>query len=299
MTSNEKSEVFQDNSEVHAKKDLNVSAKEDLDQQITKKDLRKVFWRSLPFEISWNYVRQGHMGFAYSMLPIINKLYKNDKKETAEALQRHMEFFNITVYFSTLVLGITTAMEEKKAKNASIDTDSINNVKVSLMGPLSGIGDSIFLGTLRIIAAGIGASLAMNGSVLGAILFLLIYNIPALTMRYYGMMKGYELGAGLLDKIQKSGMMEKITNLTAILGLMTIGSMIATMVIMEVPLQFGSGEATTKVQDILDGIMPGLLPIGVTFLIYWLLGKKIKTTWLLIGIIVLSIVAAAFGILAP
>ena len=93
---------------------------------ITKKDLRKVFWKSLPFEISWNYVRQDHMGFAYSMTPVLEKLYKT-KEDRAEALGRHMEFFNITVYFSTLVLGIVTAMEERRAKDPGFDTSSISN----------------------------------------------------------------------------------------------------------------------------------------------------------------------------
>ncbi|MFL0252378.1 PTS system mannose/fructose/sorbose family transporter subunit IID [Clostridium neuense] len=265
---------------------------------ITKKDLKKVFWRSLPFEISWNYVRQDHMGFAYSMAPIIEKLYKKNE-DRAKALQRHMEFFNITVYFSTLVLGIVTAMEEKNASDPEFETESINSVKASLMGPLSGIGDSLFLGTLRVIAAGIGASLAKNGSILGAILFLLMYNIPAFAIRYYGMMKGYEIGTSLLMQIEKSGLMEKITKSTAILGLMTIGSMIATMVTVHVPLTIGVGHGATKVQGILDGIMPCLLPLGITFIIYYLLGKKINVTYLLIGIAVLSIVCTAFGILSP
>lgn len=265
---------------------------------VTKKDLKKVFWRSLPFEISWNYVRQDHMGFAYSMAPIIEKLYKKNE-DRAKALQRHMEFFNITVYFSTLVLGIVTAMEEKNASDPEFETESINSVKASLMGPLSGIGDSLFLGTLRVIAAGIGASLAKNGSILGAILFLLMYNIPAFAIRYYGMMKGYEIGTSLLMQIEKSGLMEKITKSTAILGLMTIGSMIATMVSVHVPLTIGVGHGATKVQGILDGIMPCLLPLGITFIIYYLLGKKINVTYLLVGIAVLSIVCTAFGILSP
>lgn len=263
---------------------------------ITKKDLRKVFWKSLPFEISWNYVRQDHMGFAYSMTPILEKLY-NTKEEKAEALKRHMEFFNITVYFSTLVLGIVTAMEERRAKDPDFDTASINNVKVSLMGPLSGIGDSIFLGTLRIITAGIGASLAMNGSILGAVVFLLLYNIPAFAVRYIGMMKGYQVGTDLLDKIQKSGLMDKVSKMTGILGLMTIGSMIATMVTVHVPLKFGSGDAVTTLQSILDSIMPCLLPVCVTSVIYWLLGKNLKTTSILLGIITVSILCAFFNIL--
>ena len=273
-----------------------TTSNNETNSEITKKDLRKVFWKSLPFEISWNYVRQDHMGFAYSMTPVIEKLYK-PKEDRKEALERHMEFFNITVYFSTLVLGIVTAMEEKRAKDPNFDTSSINNVKASLMGPLSGIGDSIFLGTLRIIAAGIGASLCMNGNPFGAILFLLLYNIPAFAVRYIGMMKGYELGTTLLEKIQKSGMMDKVTNMTGIVGLMTIGSMIATMVSVKVPLTFGSGDGVTELQGILDSIMPCLLPVCVTALIYWLLGKNVKTTWILLGIIVVSIICAFFGIL--
>ena len=100
-------------------------------QKITKKDLMKVFWRSIPFEISWNYVRQMHSGVAYALGPIIEKLYKT-KEERAEALKRHMEFFNITPYFATLVLGIVTAMEEKNAEDPEFDVASINNVKESL-----------------------------------------------------------------------------------------------------------------------------------------------------------------------
>lgn len=263
---------------------------------ITKKDLMKVFWRSIPFEISWNYVRQMHSGFAYAMGPILEKLYKT-KEERAEALKRHMEFFNITPYFATLVLGIVTAMEEKNAKDPEFDPASINNVKASLMGPLSGIGDSVFLGTLRIITAGIGVSLAMNGSPLGAVIFLLLYNIPAYILRYMGMMKGYQLGTGLLEKIQKSGLMDKILNMTGILGLMTIGSMTATMVNMKTALTFGSGEAMTELQSVIDSIMPCLLPAGVTFLIYWILGKRVKTTHILLGVIIISIICARFGIL--
>ncbi len=137
----------------------------------------------------------------------------------------------------------------------------------------------------------------MNGNPFGAVLFLLLYNIPAFAVRYIGMMKGYELGTSLLERLQKSGLMDKVTNMTGIVGLMTIGSMIAMMVNVKMPLTFGSGDGVTQLQGILDTIMPCLLPVCVTALIYWLLGKNVKTTWLLLGIIAVSIVCAAFGIL--
>ena len=170
---------------------------------ITKKDLQKMFWRSLPMEFSWHYERQMHMGFAFMVAKGLEKIYKDDKKGLSEALERHLEFFNITPHVSPFVGGIVLAMEEMNAKDPNFDTSSINAVKATLMGPLSGIGDSLLLGTLRVLAIGIGTSLAVQGSALGPILFLLIFNVPAFALRYFCSMKGYELGANYLTKIQQ------------------------------------------------------------------------------------------------
>ena len=105
---------------------------------ITKKDLQKVFWRSIPMEHAWNYERMMHSGFCFAMLPILKKLYPK-REDYIEAMQRHMELYNVTPYISTLPLGIATAMEEKRAADmGNFDTDSITNVKTAFMGPLSG-----------------------------------------------------------------------------------------------------------------------------------------------------------------
>lgn len=89
------------------------------DVKVTKNDLKKMFLRGLALEYSWNYERQQNMGYCYAMLPIIKKLYKK-KEEQIEAVKRHMEFFNTTPYVSTLVLGISTAMEESNANNEDL-----------------------------------------------------------------------------------------------------------------------------------------------------------------------------------
>ena len=151
---------------------------------ITKRDLRKVFFRSFPMEWTWNYEKQQNLGYTYALIPIIEKLYKDKPEEKAAALQRHLEFFNTTPHMVTLILGISTAMEEENALDENFDTSSINSVKAGLMGPLAGIGDSFMWGTLRIIATGIGTSLAMNGNILGPILFFLLFNIPHVILRY-------------------------------------------------------------------------------------------------------------------
>ncbi|SCI04527.1 PTS system mannose-specific EIID component [uncultured Clostridium sp.] len=279
-----------------SKENKNITIQDD-STTITKKDLMKVFWRSFTMEWSWNYERQANMSYAYGMMPIIKKLYKTDE-ERADALKRHLEFFNTTPHISTLILGISTAMEESNSKSDNFDTSSINNVKVGLMGPLAGIGDSFFWGTLRVIATGIGTSLALQGNILGPILFLLVFNIPHILVRYFAMMWGYKLGAGVLDKIQKSGLMESLTYGAAILGLMVIGGMTAEMVTINIPLTIGSGDSAMALADILNGIIPGIMSIGFTGFIYMLLGKNFKTTTILMIIAIIGILGAFFGFLA-
>lgn len=262
--------------------------------QITKKDLNKVFWRSLTMEYSWNYERQAHLGFCYAMVPILKKLYSG--KDLSSALQRHMEFFNTTPHISTLILGITSAMEEENAKNPSFDTSSINGIKASLMGPLAGIGDSFFWGTLRLIATGVGTSLALKGNILGPILFLVIFNVPHMLLRYFANTLGYKLGTDLLTKLEKSGAMDTLTYGATIVGLMVIGAMTQSMIEIDIPLSLGSGEGAMSVTEILAEIAPGLLPLAAFGIVYYLLKKGAKPVPILLGITAVSILGALVGI---
>lgn len=266
-------------------------------RRLSRRDLNRVALHSLGMEWDWNYERQMNMSFCYSMLPIIKRLYPK-KEDQAAAMRRHLEFFNTTPHLSTLILGITAAMEEQNAADPAFETDSINNVKVSLMGPLAGIGDSFIWGTLRIIATGVGVSLASQGNILGPLLFLLLFNIPAQGLRFYLMHAGYKLGSGFLQKIQQSGLMETLTFGAAVLGLMVIGGMTAENVSVVVPLTIGSGETATTLGDICNTIMPGLLPLAFTLLVYWLVSKKqVKTTTLLLLCVAVGLAGSFFGIL--
>lgn len=166
------------------------------------------------------------------------------------------------------------------------------------MGPLAGIGDSFIWGTLRIIATGVGLSLANQGNILGPILFLLIFNIPAQGLRYYLMNAGYKLGSGFLAKIQQNGLMSKLTYAASVLGLMVVGGMTAENVSISFPLKFGSGHEATTLNSVFNNIMPGLMPLLFTLLVYYLLKKKnVKTTTLLLICVVIGLVGAFFGIL--
>lgn len=149
-----------------------------------------------------------NLGYCYAMLPVIKKLYSK-KEDQAKALERHLEIFNTTPVIVPTILGITAAMEEQNSNNSDFDESAISAIKTALMGPLAGIGDSLFWGTFRIIAAGIGVSLASEGNIFGPILFLLLYNVPGFAIRILGLKYGYQLGVNSLEKIQKQGLMEK------------------------------------------------------------------------------------------
>lgn len=264
---------------------------------ITKQDLRKVFFRSLTMEYSWNYERQQHMGFCYSMLPIIRRVYDN-KEDQIQAAKRHMEFFNTTPYISTLILGISSAMEEANANDDRFDASSINSIKAALMSPLAGIGDSLFWGTLRVIATGLGVSLSMQGNILGPLLFLLVFNIPAYIVRWLCLKWGYGFGTSFLSKIEESGLMPKLTMGAAILGLMVIGAMVPNLVSVSVAGSLGTGDSAQSIQSNIDGIMPSLLPLLVTFGVFQLVQHKVKIAWILVILMAVGIIGSFFGIFA-
>lgn len=272
---------------------------ENKNNQITKKDLRRVFLHSLTIMCSWNYERQMHMGFMYGMAPVLDKLYKNDEKRKKEAYQRHMEFFNCTPQMTPFIMGLAASMEEQNANSeeGEFQTESISMIKTSLMGPFAGIGDSFFQGTLRIITFGIGLSFAQQGSILGPILAVGLFAIPSLLAAYYATFLGYNSGNKYLAKLYQEGLMDRVMHFASIVGLAVVGGMVASMVNITTPLQFQTGGTQLVLQEMLDTIFPKLLPLVFTLGIYTLIQKKVNTNILLIGIIVTGLITSAIGIL--
>lgn len=270
------------------------------DKSIQKADITRMAFNqgSLGMEFSWNYERQMHIAFAMMMNKILKKVYAEDEEGYRDALTRHVEFFNITPQLAPFVGGIVASMEEMKSCG-EVDGEAISSIKTALMGPLSGIGDSVFVGCLRVIAVGIGISLAQNGNMFGPIVYFLIYNIPAFIIRYFGAHFGYSIGFKYLQRMQANGMMDKLLAAASILGVMVIGCMSKDMVWTTLNVELSKvGEEVTTLQSILDGIMPGLIGLGGTWMYFWLLKKKVNPIMLILGTMVLGIAGAYFGILA-
>lgn len=259
-----------------------------------KKMLQKMFLSSFVMEHSYNYERQQGLGFSLGMWPVIKEVYKT-KAEQGEALERHMAVFNATPHIETLIMGIVAAMEKEASENPNFDKSSINSVKVGMMGPISGIGDSIFWGSLRIIAAGIGLSLCSQGNPLGALLFLLVYNIPHLIIKYYCTFIGYKFGISLMSDAKNSGILNKITKSATIVGLMVVGAMTASMVSLSLTGSFTIQGNEFIIQDYINQVFPLLLPLLYTLLMYYLLNKKVKATTLLLISLALAFILVFIG----
>lgn len=266
------------------------------DKKISREDLQRLFWRTIPFEHAWNYERMGHVGFTWSLMPILRKLYPEDTAFRA-ALKRHMELYNVTPYIATLPVSIAAAMEEVNAEDPTFDTSAISNVKLALMGPLSGIGDAFFWGTLRILATGVGTSLALQGSILGPILFLLVFNVPHYIIRYLLTFLGYRFGSDMIAKIQESGLMETIVKMASIMGAMVIGAMTMEMVVVDIPVAIGVGEDVQTLSELMNGIFPGFVTLLVFGVVYLMLKKKMNPLLIMLITLLVSIACAYFGIL--
>lgn len=263
-----------------------------------RKMLRKAFWRSFTLYAAVSPAKQGASGFCYSMMPFIDSFYKDKPEEKKAALVRSMSYFNTTIPCSTFIMGLTASMEKKNSEQEDFDANSINAVKSSLMGPLAGIGDSIFWGVLRVIAAGIAVGLGMSGNILAPVVFLLLFNVPSILIRYYGTFLGYRLGSEYIQKMYESGLMSILTKCASIVGLVMVGGMIAGMVTFQSKFELMmEGSSILNLQSMLDQIFVGIVPLGLTLLCYYLLKKKnISVTMLIIGVILLGILLSCLGI---
>lgn len=263
-----------------------------------RKLLRKAFWRSFTLYAAVSPAKQGASGFCYSMMPFINHFYKGEEEKKKEALGRSMSYFNTTIPCSTFIMGLVASMEKKNSEQQDFDASSINAVKSSLMGPLAGIGDSIFWGVLRVIAAGIAVGLGTSGNILAPLVFLILFNVPSILVKYYGTFLGYKLGSEYIQKVYASGLMNILTKAAGIIGLIMVGGMTASMVTFNSTFELSmKGESVLNLQSMLDSIFVGLVPLGLTLLCYYLLKKKnISITVLILGVIALSIALSFLGI---
>lgn len=253
-----------------------MNTKNNDSRRLNKKDVSKAAWRWMFFHhCAQNYERMQGAAYAHTLSGGLEKLYEDDKEGLSDALTRNLVFFNTEPQLGSIVPGISLALEEDYALNPNNnDKEIMANTKNALMGPLAGIGDSLLVGTLNPILLSIGIGMSEGGSPLGAIFFLVSWLAIVLPLKYFLFMKGYNLGLDAVKVISNERLKNMMTLSLTIIGLIVIGGVASTTVKAPVQLAFSSGEMIISIQEILDKIMPNLLPLGVTLYAYRLINKK-------------------------
>lgn len=261
--------------------------------KLSKKERRSAAWRwSLIGSNNVNYGTLQGTGYAWSMAKSLRKVYSNDD-DYVEAMKVEYEYFNITPYMGPLVVGADLAMQEQEGTES---LEAVRSIKTSLMGPLSGIGDSLLWVLYPTIMGSISGYMALEGNPLGAIIWMIL-NLGLVWMRLKLFDLGYESGTRLITDMADK--LSAITEAASVMGLTVVGSLIATVVKVYTPLEFTFGDVSLGLQEeIFNKILPSLLPVLLTLLVYWLMEKK---KWgflkIIFSLIILSLICSFFGIL--
>lgn len=268
--------------------------------KLSKKDVLAAFWKWTFFSHSnYNYERLQASGILQSMSHIPAKLYPDNPEEQRKFMQRHMSFYNTEPHFGGIINGMVLAMEEEKANGADIDDDAINSIKTGLMGPMAGIGDTLWQGTLQPIALAVGISIASGGNVMGAVVFALIMAAVMLPIAYFMYMKGYSTGKSGVESILGGGKMKQLIQAASIMGATVLGSLTANYVsaTSNMTIKVGASELALQA-DILDKLLVGGIPLGITLLtLYLLKNKQMKSTTVMLVLVIIGLVFGATGIL--
>jgi len=266
-----------------------------LSEQALKKAAKRHNWA---LQWCWNYERMQASGFAYAMVPIMQELYDNND-EICENLERHMQFYNCHPGGSAVIMGAAAALEE------GYEADMSDSIKVALMGPLAGIGDTIQAVLVKPIAYIIAAGLAAEGSFLS--LPVIILPLLALFLARWPLFKwGYKRSVAILEDIEGNTDFNTLRKAAQILGLTVVGGFVPSMIGLALKYTYSKtlvDEAgvevvkTVALQDTLDGILPKLLPITLVAFCYWLLKKKVSPVRVILIVAVIAFVLGALGVL--
>ncbi|RHR27529.1 PTS system mannose/fructose/sorbose family transporter subunit IID [Clostridium sp. AF19-22AC] len=265
---------------------------------LTKKDIRKAYngWHQWA-EVGHSYERMQGIGMCRSQLHILEKLYKDNPEGLKKALKRQSELFNTEGCIGATVVGATVSMEETMVELPEEEKNSIiTSLKVGLMGPFAGLGDSLNWTVLKPIFLGIGCDLAIKGNPLGAVIAIIFAVLMYLEGRYLYQM-GYRMGKSAFTAILGGNLISKLTTISSILGMFMMGALGASYVSLATPIEIVIGNNDAIVlQEALDSIVGGILPLGALFLIYFIMKKTNRYGLICLSVMAVSVVGSFFGI---
>lgn len=259
-----------------------------------------LIWETFP-QTCYNYERMMGQAVAHVFSVLVRFLYRDNPEKCKEVMKRQSEFFNVHVEFGSCIIGMAVALEEQKAKGENIPGEFITNLKTSLMGPLAGMGDTIWQGVVIpiLLAVCIDMTRTGDGNVWGAVIYAVIILVSAYALSYWNFMFGYKAGSEAIMDFLEKGILNKLIKGASIMGCMVMGGLVVNYVSATCGIEIASSTTTYSIkQNFLDVMCPKILPLAMTMLIYYLMSKRRWSSVKIIGlIIVIGIVGGMTGIL--
>lgn len=265
---------------------------------LTKHDVHKAaitWW--LFSHITYNYQRMQAGGFATFMGPILKKLYPKNKKKFSDGLVRHMVFFNTEPRVGAFLPGMTVALEEGLAENDSDDYSMVTQLKTALMGPLAGIGDTLWSGLMKPIILSIFLGWAKEGEIWAAWAFGLLFLAMDFSLTFAMFNEGYKLGIKSVDKFLEGPLMKKLTYMLGMVGLFCLGAMIVKYIGVKPILVLNLSTGKISINKIMDQVMPSVVPLGLTVLAFWLQRKGMSVNKVLLILFAIGFIGGSIGLL--
>ncbi len=167
---------------------------------LTRSTLIAVWFRLLLLQASWNFERLQGLGFFYALLPALKKLYRREQLE--QFGKEHMAYFNTHPYLAPSVAGAVLKLEEERQKGGE-EQVAASDFKEMVAAPYAAIGDALFWGGLRPLAAGVALFLAAKGILWAPLVFLLLFNLVPCWFRTVGFVRGYRQGIRSVEFLQR------------------------------------------------------------------------------------------------
>ena len=250
----------------------------------------------------WNYERMQAAGYAYAMVPVIKELYDTEEDQCRQ-LERHMQFYNTHPGTSALIMGADVALEE------AYQPEMGDSLKVALMGPLAGVGDTIqgvlVTPTFSIIAASMAAEGNWAAVFVSSLPLFILWILRWPLFNY-----GYKQGVNVISDVNSMSVLDDLQVAASVLGITVVGGFVPSILAgLKIKDTFLSSELTDaegnvlqstggNIQKGLDAILPYLIPVVVTFFCYWMIkNRKVTPLKTILVLSVLAFLAGAFGVM--
>ena len=235
-------------------------------------------------QVAWNFERLQNVGFLFSIYNILKRIYADSRENLLKAVERHLNFFNTHIFFSTAALGVITRLEEQLDNSDQEQKEKeIEATKLGIMGPLAAIGDSLFWSGIKpfalLLAAGIVylSGYSVKTGFIAALTALLVYNIPRGVIKYYLLFESYYRFQELFLKIQKVKFQDIMKSIK-IVGMGLLGGIMAGFFVLK------------DLDLITSRPVDSVLLMGIFSMIVAAMRRKTAVSHIFVGVIFVSII---------